>query len=329
MPSPYDMKFLRAVGFGKDEASWITQYDSWPIREGFRSKYVLVGRGPPRSSFCGKHKAWWKCDEVDLHTGEFAGKDIWHNQVMGCHSPSCCVCFKYDWAVLEANRIESRFFTAQDKLGIPVTSIEHCIGSTPKRDYKSSFDAMCLKATSAFVVSGATGGVIIFHSHRKDLKRRDLYFSPHFHGLVVLGGIHGGYSRCRSCVKVGCCWDCDGFEGVTRRAHVDDGWIVSMAKNSKGVVETRKVLFGTAWYQLEHSGLQRGVKNFRNVRWFGSLANCKLKTVVRPVRVRCAVCKSEMHLDYPIGVEPVISNRGEKGFVKNFYSDHVEGDVVG
>ena len=70
---------------------------------------------------------------------------------------------------------------------------------------------------------------------------------PHFHALSY---IEGGYDRCRSCIKVGHCWDCDGFEGRTRRAHVDDGWIVSLAKNENGVVEKRENVFGTAWYQL-------------------------------------------------------------------------------
>jgi hypothetical protein len=31
-----------------------------------------------------------------------------------------------------------------------------------------------------------------------------------------------------------------------------------------------------------------------------------------------------MEFGYPSGAEPIVSNRGERGFVKNFAIDHVE-----
>jgi hypothetical protein len=156
------------------------------------------------------------------------------------------------------------------------------------------------------------------------LKRRDLFPSFHFH---TLGYIQGGYDRCRNCIKVGHCWDCDGFEGVTRRAHKEDGWIVSLAKNEKGVVEKRESIFQTAWYQCEHSGFKVGVRRFQIVEWWGLVAKRKFRTVVKPLEHLCGVCKSPLKASYlPFGTEPIFANRGERGFLKNFTLPHVDED---
>jgi hypothetical protein len=322
-----EAEFLKVLGFGKDEAEWITEYDLWSVREGFRSKYMPVGRGGVRSSYCGKHRCYYKCDAVELHDGVFTGKDVFHNVVYNCHCPSCSRCWKYGWAVREANSIDSRFLTAENVLGLRYVDVEHLFASVPEKDYGLSYKDMSGNAILALKRSSGIGGCIMYHAHRKDRVKRDLFFSPHFHSLAY---IWGGYDRCRSCIKVGCCWGCDGFEGVTRRAHVDDGWIVGLAKNEKGVVEKRDSVFGTAWYQLEHSSLEVGVKRFRIVKWWGVLGNRKLKTVLRPVEHNCPACKSSMKLSWlPFGVEPIVCNRGERGFVKNFMIDHVEDENNG
>jgi hypothetical protein len=314
----FDAKFLRVLGFGKDESEWITEYDSWEIEGGFRSKYTLVGRGQiSRMGWCGKHKCYYKCDAVDLHTGVFAGKDIFHNQVNGCHRPS----WKYDWAVLGGRNIEDRFLTAEKVLGLPIGDVEHLSASVPKSERDLPYDELCRRAILMLKLSGVFGGVIMFHGHRKNREIRKLVYSPHFH---TLGYIKGGYDRCRDCVKQFVCWECDGFEGVTRRAHKQDGWIVGLAKNEKGVVEKRNTVFGSSWYQLEHSSIKVGASQFRVYRWFGVLGNRKLKTVRRGKECLCPHCKSPMHLGYPDGAEPIICNRGERGFLKNFAVDHVD-----
>jgi hypothetical protein len=326
------MKFLKAVGFGKDEASWITQYDSWAVRGGFRSLYMPVGRGGVTNSECGRHRFYTKCVTPELHHGEFENKDVWHNCVKTCGRPCCSRCFKYGWAVREANNIDSRFLTAEDVSGFPYASVEHLQASVPRKNYGLSYADLSRGAILALKGSGGLGGNIIFHGFRKDYVVRDLFFSPHFHSLAY---IKGGY-RCRDCKFLMCSskmrlycgapeGSCDGFEQVTRRAHVDDGWIVSLAKNEKGVVEKRKSLFGTSWYQLEHSSLKVGVVRFQIVKWWGVLNNCKLKTVRRSLDSKCVVCSGVMERAFlPLGVEPVVSNRGEKGFVKNFMIDRVE-----
>jgi hypothetical protein len=214
-------------------------------------------------------------------------------------------------------------------LGLSCGDVEHLSASVPKKDYSLGFDVLCKKGVLALKASGVPSGCVIFHGHRKNYDTHKLEWKPHFHSLAY---IEGGY-RCRSCeflghtsrrVFCGCKDFCDGFEQRTRRAHVSDGWIVSLAKNENGVVEKRKDIFGTAWYQLEHSSKKVGAKRFQIVRWFGALSTRKLKTVRRPMEHLCCVCGGFMELAYLIGVEPIVANRGEKGFLKNFVTDHVE-----
>jgi hypothetical protein len=326
-----DVKFLKAVGFGKDEALWITQYDSWAVRGGdFRYGYLPVGRLGVTNGECGEHRYFSRCGDVENHHGAFEGKDVWHNHVKNCGRPSCSRCFKYGWAVREANNIDSRFLTADKVLGFAYESVEHLQASVPKECYGLSYAVLCRMGISALKGSGVLGGNTIFHAFRKDYVARELMFSPHFHSL---GYVKGGY-RCRDCKflrcsrrgRVYCDFEglCDGFEQVTRRAHVGDGWIVSLAKNERGVVEKRKSLFGTSWYQLEHSSLKVDAVRFQIVKWFGVVSYRKLKTVRHPFDCKCAACGGVMERSFlPSGVG-VVSNRGEKGFVKNFMVEHVD-----
>lgn len=316
-----DLKFLKAIGFGKEESTWITQYDGFPIRGGFLSDYAIVGRDSPTNAYCGKHRGYMKCTESSLHDA-IGGQDFYHNSVTNCHSYRCHTCWKYGWCVYRANIVESRFLTAEKLLGLDHKLVEHVCASVPKKLYNLSPQEMVKEAILACKRSGVPSGVSILHPFRKDQKRRDLYKSFHFH---VLGYIDGGYDRCRECIKVGSCWDCDGFEGVTRRAHRDDGWIVALAKNQAGVAERRDSIFGTSWYQLEHSGYKVGVKNFQIVVWFGVVAKRKFKTEVKRIKFVCPICKGDLHMGFlPRGCEPIVANRREHGFLKNFTLPHVD-----
>jgi hypothetical protein len=214
--------------------------------------------------------------------------------------------------------------TAEHVLDLPIESVEHISASVPKSLYNLSPKDMVQECIRACKRSGIIGGVTILHPFRKDQERRDLYKSFHYH---VLGYLGEGYDRCRDCMLArSCCWDCDGFEGVTRRAHKGDGWIVSLAKNENGVVEKRKSIFGSAWYNCEHSGYKVGVKNFQIVEWFGVVAKRKFRSLVKPVEFTCPVCANTLRdSPLPVGTEPIPSNRGERGFLKNFTLPHVEG----
>jgi hypothetical protein len=315
--------FLKALGFGKQESTWITQYDSFPLRDGFRSDYMIVGREPATNSYCGKHRRFMKCDNASEH-GSIGKRDFYHNNVTNCHRYQCHTCWKYGWCVFRANQIESRFMTAQSLLDLPIESVEHISASLPKELYELSPKNMVKECVRACRRRGIIGACTILHPFRKDQKRRDLYKSFHYH---VLAYIDGGY-KCRSCDKNlnGVCLDlsCDGFEAITRRAYDRDGWIVSLARNKNGLVEKRKSVFATGWYQAEHSGYKVGVRNFQIVEWFGNVAKRKFKTVRKPLAFTCPICSSELKQSpLPLNCEPIPSNRGERGFMKNFTLPHV------
>jgi hypothetical protein len=322
-----DARFLEAVGFGRQEREWITQYDSFPLRDGFRSDWGIAGREPATSPFCGKHRKFQRCSETSLH-GSIGGRDFYHNSVTSCWSYRCHICWKYGWAVRRAFGMESRFLTAEKVLDLPLSCVEHISASMPKELYDKPYDAMCQACWSALRRRGIIGCATVIHPFRKDKEKRDLVKSFHFHCLAY---IQGGY-RCRECPKNvnGVCLDlkCDGFEALTRRMYNDDGWIVKLATNELGVVEKRASVFGTCWYELEHSGYLKGAKHFQIVRWWGNVAKKEFKTVKRPNVAMCAVCKSELHDSFlPVGVR-VVANRGERGFMKNFTLPHVDDKEV-
>jgi hypothetical protein len=319
-----DMKFLEAIGYGKQESEWITQYDTFPVRGGFLCPYMIVGREPKYMRSCGMHRCRLSCKNSSLH-GAVSGRDVWFNQVYNCHSYRCCVCWKYGWCVRRGHMVEDRFLTAEKVLGLPVSSVEHLFASAPKYVYDYSPQKMNEACISACRRRGILGGVNILHPFRKDLKARELVLSFHYH---LLGYVDEGYDRCRECEKNidGFCVDlnCDGFQARTQRVYHNDGWIVGLAKNEAGIVEKRESIFSTAWYQLEHSGFKVGVRRFQIVEWWGNVAKRKFKAEKRRLVCNCPVCKSKMKLDLvPAGVQ-VVSNRGERGFLKYFTLPHVD-----
>jgi hypothetical protein len=174
--------FLKALGFGKQESTWITQYDSFPLRDGFRSDYMIVGREPATNSYCGRHRRFMKCDNASEH-GSIEGRDFYHNNVTNCHLYKCHKCWKYGWCVFRANQIESRFLTAQSLLGLPIESVEHISVSVPRSLYGLSPKDMVKGCVRACKCSGIPSGVTILHPFRKDQERRDLYKSFHYHVL--------------------------------------------------------------------------------------------------------------------------------------------------
>jgi hypothetical protein len=182
------------------------------------------------------------------------------------------------WAVREARRAETRLKYVADKLGM---QIEHIIVSPPQ-DLDISFDELRELALKAMLVRGVVGGLWVYHHFRyrnREVSRRSglpigYFRNPHFH---VAGFIEGGYGNCRTCSfqKDGSfskCREggCNGFEAVTRRAYVKDGFIAK-------VKEERKTVGGTVWYELSHASLRRDVEKHVVVNWFGVCGRNKLK----------------------------------------------------
>lgn len=155
---------------------------------------------------------------------------------------------------------------------------------------------------------------------------RGWYFSPHFH---ILGFLSYSYGKCWNCPKMSpyivrtdggkyvqrvgnqfVCAGCDGWENMARKLGVGEldlstgkpsGFYVD-AKGRKRkadgyivkVLERRKTVFGTAWYQLNHAGYRLGVKRFHPASWFGACNSNKLKVTYEFRKRVCPICRSEL-----------------------------------
>lgn len=267
--------------------------DEW----GKYGEHELVGQGKVTNpDTCGKFRGFWGCPRTELHNkttldgnnhkGKAYVKKIFHS----CDKPTCKICFKRGWAVREAGNIEGRIKEAEKRFG----KAEHIVVSVPKKDYGLSFETLQSKAVKVMATRHILGGCKIFHAFRYHGADETYvgeparwFWSPHFH---IIGFVDGGYSRCRHCKKSTLdCLSCDGYEGRTRRCYEKDGYIVK-------VLGSRKSIFGTAWYQLNHSSIKRGVTRFHVARWFGtcSYRKMKLKKGDRISRNKCPICGMDL-----------------------------------
>ena len=285
--------------------------------------YELVGHGEMTNSECGVFKKFMGCLNVELHNGvrwfypdlpkdAVFVKSVYHS----CDKPTCPVCFKYGWAVRQATRMEARLKEAARRFGL----VEHIVASVPHNEYGLSLEALRERAVKILASRGVIGGSMIFHGFRYRNRRMawktglpvGWFWNPHFHVLGFIGG--EGYGKCRNCKyqvekTYEKCRGCDGFEGVTRREFEKDGYIVV-------VLGKRKTIGGTAWYQLNHSSIKRGVKKSHAATWFGVCSYRKLKLINGKdvgVKHKCPICACDLVRVRYLGVfsELSISRRGE------------------
>jgi hypothetical protein len=288
-------------------------------------EYELVGHGEQTDILCGKFNKFMGCLNVEFHNNSrwvidglkkdsVFVKPVYHS----CDKPTCPVCFKFGWAVREAFRMERRLKEASNRFGLPV---EHIVASPRCEDYGLSFEDLRKKVTKLLSNRGVIGGSVIFHgfryANRAESVRKCVPFgwrwSPHFHILGFVGG--EGYGRCRTC-KGGDCYACKGFEGITRRENKKDGWVVK-------VLDKRKTVGGTCWYQLNHSSIRRGSKKSHAITWFGVCSYRKLKLINGKdvgIHHKCPICGSELVRIRYLGVFSglLIPRRGE---ISNMFSE--------
>ena len=283
----------------------------------FFGEYNLAGHGVVTNSSCGKFASFSGCNRVELHNHrtldgvDYSGKVYVRKVFVSCHKPSCPICYKYAWAVREADKIEGRLVEASKRFGL----VEHIVASIPVRDYGLKFPSLRKKVVDILRVRGVVGGVLIFHKDRFS-RRKSWYVSPHFH---VLGFVLGGYP-CRGCKKG--CLGCSGFEGRTRREFEKDGFIVK-------VLGKRKTVGGTAWYQLNHSSYRVGAKRSNVATWFGCCSYRKLKVTVEVKRKVCPICQHDLEkLRYVGGNSDILgifgssrSSCGKLDFVADAFED--------
>lgn len=222
--------------------------------------------------------------------------------------------------------------------------IEHFIDSVPKCDYGLTFERLKAKAIKSLRSRGCLGGGLIFHAERfanfEEAKKRGVpigyYFSPHWH---CLGFLDGGYSRCRNCPNVwkgfdgeihvkeaAKCMACSGFEGRTRREYLKEGGKFGAGLSGSGYVVkikgARKSVFGTCWYQLNHSTLVKS-KRDRVIVWWGVCSYNKLKMTKedRVKRDSCPICGLPMQPVRRIGSVEVL---GDDGWHREFEDDFLD-----
>jgi hypothetical protein len=298
----------------------ILQNTYWvlPVENGGHANYSPVGRGVKTSDWCGKWVSYMVCKDTKAHEGVFigstdvTGKVVVRHQHMWCHKSSCPVCFIRGWSVRQARRIEARFVEADKR---DFGKVEHIAVSIPVEDYDLSEEDLRKKARAALLVRGVVGGCLIFHGYRKDKGRQVLVWRPHYH---VLGYIKGGFSICRDCVhERGDCASCTGFKGREVREYAKDRYLVK-------VLGERETVFGTAWYQLNHSTIRYGIKRFQVVTWFGVVSYSKLKTPKVKAEVLCPACHSEMVRSAHVGKGVIVKDLGDVGYVPLFFDDEFD-----
>jgi hypothetical protein len=250
--------------------------------------FRLVGNGEVTNEFCGSFKTFRGCVHVEKHNAclnpKFHGKVFVRKVPFSCKKASCPLCFKSGWAVREADRASARLKEGAKRFGL----VEHAVASVPLCDYHLPFPKLRAKCRKVLRKRGFVGSAMIFHGFRYK-PSLGWYWSPHFH---ILGFIAGGYSLCRNCKNRKCIGGenyrlCDGFEAVTRKHYVNDKWIVK-------VFGKRKTVFGTAWYQLNHSTYDSSVRNFHIITWWGVLSYRKLKFTPEKKKQLCPICGSEL-----------------------------------
>jgi len=286
------------------------------VSYGCFGSFQLVGHGSVTNVFCGKYMSLKGCLRVDLHNlitleGEsFRGKVFVRKVHHWCNKPSCPVCYKSGWAVREAGKIEGRLKEGSKRFGL----VEHIVCSVPVADYGLGYDALRLKVIKVLSDRGVVGGVLIFHGFRYNLQKH-WYWSPHFH---VLGFILGGYSRCRHCErKWNCLSGCGRFDDRSYQNFLKDGYVVR-------VLGERKTVFGTAWYQLNHSSIDVSKKRFHVATWFGVCSYRKLKVTVEKRKALCPICQHDLGGIRYFGRNRVVYDKSSPDYKRDSYEDYEE-----
>jgi hypothetical protein len=276
-------------------------------RETRLSDLVLVGRGKVTNEKCGKFRGYYGCIQHEKHEGGVMFGRPYFNS---CDKPSCPECF-YSWAQREGySNIEPRLLAASELLGLPV---DHIVASLPKDDYGLTYKEAKRKCIGILASCGVIGGVMIVHGNRMDKLTRVESFSPHFH---VVGFVEGGYERCRRCTG-GDCYACDGIEGRCYRAYRDTGYIVR-------VLDERRTVGGTAYYQLNHSSTDMSKRRFRIAVWFGRCGYRNLGVTSEKPRLKCPKCGGQCgSLEY-VGSKHFVIDKKSSDFKKVLFEPYFE-----
>jgi hypothetical protein len=96
-----------------------------------------------------------------------------------------------------------------------------------------------------------------------------------------------------------------------------DGYIVK-------VFDKRKTVFGTAWYQLNHSTIRTNVKRPHACTWFGVCGNRKFKSAKLESKDVCPACNEEMVRCAYSGKRHIVKDIGDARYQAWFVDDEFD-----
>jgi hypothetical protein len=297
-----DKSFSRRLAL--NHAILKNKYWRLPVDNVGHENYVPVGRGSPTSEVCGRWVGFDVCTDIVGHEGIFiegvdcTGKHILRHQHLWCHSAQCPVCFNRGWSVRGGMNVEARVKTAE-KRGLG--SAEHISVNLPEKYWELPEHVQRGIAKKALLDRGVTWGCEIFHGFRPAKDGSRLVWNCHYHTLSHAPMLQ----KCRECHKI-CSEnkDCDGFVNHNYRTFEKDGIIVK-------VHGKRKTIFGTAFYELNHSTVHVGLKRTHVVSWFGLVSNRKFRTDRSMAKSVCPACEEEMQRGSYVGKEWFAKNVGD------------------
>jgi len=303
------------------------------IRASNLVKFPLVGGEDATSDTCGKFSGSYVCPNVELHEeigrrlglgDAYKNKAFVHKVHFSCDNPRCMVCCRYGWAVKKARVDSARLEEASKVFG----EVEHFFVSINPKDYgitdEKVYRAMMQKALKAL---GVVGAVNYFHGsrHRRFehvgggvFRQIGLDWSPHYHGV---GFLEGGY-KCRNCDhKSKCVAGCGGFDDRRWQYYLQTGIYV-------GVKSKRQTVFGTCWYLLHHTSVERNTKRFHSATLFGVISYRKMKFKAEKKKLTCKICQYEMDTMYDyVGKKHFVYDRNASGYVRDSVEDWLEDGV--
>ena len=325
-----------SVDFDKDKVSGVelSVYDS-----NLLDLYPLVGSDlKATNDYCGNFRGYYICDRVDLHEliGKKLGKDyankvFVHKVHFNCGKPLCPVCYRGSWDVRQARKMETRLKATSEMLkkSCPTSGeIEHIVVSISPKDY-GIMDEKVLraKAKKALEELGFIGGGFIFHGsrHRRyeqikggAFRQIGTDWSPHYH---ILGFLKDGY-KCRDCKrKNNCLAGCGGFDDRRWQYYLKTGIYVK-------VLEKRKTIGGTAWYQLSHASVRKGAKRSHVVTWMGICGYRKMKVKIEKSKQICPICQHDLKRSLYNGNKHFVTNRYSFDYVQDSLEDYKEDGMI-
>jgi len=297
--------------------------------------YELVGHGYRLNADCDAFVKKIGCPNVESHT-EHVGLIPIHMVHHHCNNYRCPDCYFWGACVREAQHIDQRLLWLAEKFG---KSVEVGMISLPKSLYDASEEVKRKWSFLALMARGFEGVNLIGHPFRYKssyfvdgkFHLADWYYAYHYH---FCGFMKESYSRCRDCsdfvqwyshgnVNSRCnrVCHCDGFEQLTRRLRLKDGFVVR-------IFDKRESFFNTAAYELSHAGFKIGAKRVHVSTWFGSCKGVKVPYVRRKLVCSELECKREFVTLRYSGKYVIVTNSKSPFYERDSWMPYMEDGKV-